>query len=473
MSGSYKRRMILVLALVLSTDAAVPRFDRVPCAPEVATDERIECGTLVVPENRAKEDTRAIELPVMIFRSRAEKPAPDPLVFMTGGPGNSNTGGRRSGKGLPFLDERDFIVVEQRGTHFARPALECPEINRVRGEMAAGKIRGDAKLLEAAAACRASFVASGVDLDGYTTASSADDLEDLRRLLGIGEWNLYGLSYGTRMMLTYLRRHPAHVRSVILDSVLPPEVNFDEVATANLQRSLNLVFDGCAIDRECSAAHPNLRKQFAGLIARADREPLPLGLDAEVRGAQVVGAIYSALHNPQAIPVIPRIISNAANGNFTALQQIIRDNLGPSSFTWGLRLSVWCAEEMPFQNPERIAAQLSPTLGLGGADETAASPAFCRAWNVAPAPAVENEPVQSDVPALIFSGEFDPDTPPEWGRRMLDAMPNAKFVELRGRSHGAGFNACGEELVRAFLRAPRAPLAADCALRMRGARFGK
>jgi pimeloyl-ACP methyl ester carboxylesterase len=468
--------MILVLALVLSN--AVPRSEPVPCAAEVAKDERIECGVLVVPENRGKvlrraapaqEDTeedagRAIRLPFMLFRSRAEKPAPDPLVFMTGGPGNSNTSNRRSGKGLPFLNDRDFIVLEQRGTKLAEPALECPEVNRVRGEMAAGRAT-NATLIEAATACRAKLVAEGVDLDGYNSIESADDLEDLRKLLGYEQWNLFGLSYGTRMMLTYLRRHPAAVRSVVLDSVLPPEANFDEVSARNLLRSLNVMFDACAVDPVCGAANPNLREQFAELVARADREPLKIDADATVRGAQVVDAIYSALHSPQAIPLIPKIIANASSGNYAALQQLIRDNLGPSRFTWGLRLSVWCSEEMPFEDPQRIASQTSPTLGLGGIDEGAATPALCGAWNVAPVPAIENEPVKSDVPVLIFTGEFDPDTPPQWGRRLLSAMPNAKYVEFRGRSHGAGFNPCGEQIVLAFLRAPREELPVNCALR--------
>ena len=456
--------MILVLALVLS--AAVPRIESVPCAAEVAKDERIECGVLVVPEKRMQKEAREIRLPYMLFRSRAEKPAPDPLVFMTGGPGNSNTSNRRSGKGLPFLDERDFVVLEQRGTKLAQPALECPEINRIRGEVAAGRTT-NAALLEAAAACRASLVAQGIDLDGYNSIESADDLDDLRKLLGYPQWNVFGLSYGTRLMLTYLRRHPASVRSAVLDSVLPPEANFDEVGALNLLRALNAMFDTCAVDPVCGAAHPNLRQQFAELVARADREPLKMDVDATVRGAQVVDAIYSALHNPQAIPLIPRIIANAANGDLSALEQLVRDNLGPSRFTWGLRLSVWCAEEIPFENPQRIASQTSPALGLGGIDEGTATPALCDAWKVAPVAAVENEPVRSDVPVLIFAGEFDPDTPPQWGRRLLASMPNARFVEFRGRSHGAGFHKCGEKIVVAFLRTPQAPLAADCASRMR------
>jgi len=456
---------IVVLAILLaSPTSSTPRFERAACPVEVAPDERIECGALFVPENRDKIGSRAIRLPVMIFRSRSSSPAPDPLVFITGGPGNSSVAGRRSGKEIPFLDDRDFIVLEQRGTRFAQPSLECPEINRIKGEIAAGRSTGKA-LIAAATECRKSLVASGVDLDGYTTAASADDLEDLRKLLGYEKWNLHGLSYGTRVVLTVLRRHPAGVRSVVLDSVLPHEVNFDEVSAANLLRALGVVFDSCAIDRDCSAAHPNLRERFREVVARADRNPLPLDVDANVRGAQVVDAIYSALHSPQAIRQIPCIIANAGSRNYDALKQLVQQNLGPSRSTWGLRLSVWCAEEMPFENPERIASQVSPSLGLGGIDEGTATPELCRAWNVKAAPAIENEPVKSDVPALIFAGEFDPDTPPAWGRSLLDSMPNARYVEFRGRSHGAGFNRCGAEIFAAFLRAPSAPLPVDCALR--------
>jgi pimeloyl-ACP methyl ester carboxylesterase len=468
---------------VPSTATRVPRFERSACPIEVAPEERIDCGLLSVPENRRKADTGTIRLPVMIFRSRAAKPSPEPLLFMPGGPGGSAVAGRRSGKGNPLLDERDYILLEPRGAKFAQPALECPELNALHGEMATGRLRGQRALqalAKAAGRCRAALTSAGVDLDGYTTEATADDLEDLRKALGYEKWHLHGFSYSTRLMLTVLRRHPSGVRSVILDSVLPPEVNFDEVATANLLRALNLVFDGCAIDRDCGAAHPHLRERFARLIATAERRPLPLALDvsatggrpAEIRGAQVVEALYSALHDPELIPRLPRIISGAAAGDYQELAPLVKGNQGPSSFTWGLRLSVWCAEEMPFENPARIAAQLSPSLGLGGVSEVAATPEVCRAWNVTAAPAVEDTPVKSDVPALILAGEFDPDTPPDWGRQLLESMPNAHYVELRGRSHGAGFNPCGGSITLAFLRAPDTAPPVGCALELRGADFG-
>ncbi len=481
----------LALPLLLSAPSFVPaqaappdppRFERASCPVEVAADERVDCGVLIVPENREKPGSRGIRLPVMIFRSRSATPAPDPIVFVTGGPGNSNVAGRRSAKGIPFLDERDYILLEPRGARHAQPALECPRTNEIKGEIAAGRLRGqaaDAALLEAATACRQALVSAGVDLDGYNSVAGADDLDDLRLALGLRAWNLHGVSYGTRLLLTLLRRHPQGVRSVILDSVLPPEVNFDEVSAFNLIRSLNLVFDGCAVDRECGAAFPDLRGQFARLVARADRKPLPLvlgpdatGQGVQVRGAQVVDALYSALHDTQAIPRIPRIIDDAASGRYESLSGLVKGNQGPSSFTWGLRYSVWCSEESPFENAGRVAAQVSPALGLGGIDEGTATPEACRAWKVKAAPRVENEPVTSAVPALIFAGEFDPDTPPQWGRGLLAGLSNAYYVEMRGRSHGAGFNACGAEITKAFLRDPGSPPPVGCALATRGADFG-
>jgi len=460
---------------------AVPRYEPGPCPTEIASDERVDCGVLVVPERRGVADTRAIRLPVMIFRSRLAVPAADPVLYMAGGPGGSTVAGRRSGKNVPFLDDRDFILLEQRGAHHAQPALRCPDINRLKGEVAAGRLRGTAAteaLSAAAAACRRQLTSSGVDLDGYTSAETADDIEDLRKALGYKTWNLQGISYSTRLMLTVLRRHPAGVRSVILDSVLPPDVNFDEVSAANLWRALNVVFDACAVDRVCSAAHPDLRGTFARLVAAADVRPLPIGVvdehgrAVEIRGAEVVDAIYAALHDVQAIPRIPSIIADAAHGRYETLAALVNGNQGPSNYSWGLRYSVWCAEEMPFQDPARIASQVSPALGLGGINEGAATAEECRAWNVTPAAAVENTSVVSDVPALVFAGEFDPDTPPAWGRGLLETMPHARYVELRGRSHGAGFSACGAEIARAFLRDPRGPLPVDCALKLRGVAFG-
>jgi len=474
--------LIAVFLFAAPFAAQAATYEKTPCPATVAQDEKIECGILAVPENRHKADSRTIRLPVMIFRSRSATPAPDPVIFLPGGPGGSSVANKHSGKNNPFLDDRDYILLEPRGAKMAQPALECPRINAIKGEVSAGRYSpaaGDAALTAAAAQCRTDLTAQGIDLDGYTSAQTADDIDDLRQVLGIAQWNVFGHSYGTRLALTLLRDHPQGIRSIILDSVLPPEADFDASASANLWRAIHAVFDGCAVDSACHTAWPDLEQHFRALVEQANAAPLvpavPItgsdGKPATVNGAAVIDAIYSALHDPSAIGRIPAIIEDAYAGRTDALMTLVKNNQGPSGFTWGLRLSVWCGEEMPFQNPALVEDQTASHWGLGGIDERTASIAICKAWNVAPADAREKAPVSSETPVLVLSGEFDPDTPPQWARGLLAHLPNARVVLMPGQSHGAGFNRCGGRLETAFLRDPQGVLDTGCVVAMPSASF--
>lgn len=469
---------VLLLCLVLAPACARTRpasFIRSTCPASIrAAGGTVECGLLHVPENRHAGTSRTIALPVAIFHSTSKHPAPDPVLFLPGGPGGSAMADPLRASHNPFLAERDYILLEPRGAAFAQPALQCPRINDLEGRIAAGHLRGAAAqtaFVDAATACRKRLVADGIDLDGYTSSETAQDIEDLRRLLGYRQWNLFGLSYGTRLALTVLREHPHSVRSLLLDSVLPAHVDFDESATANLRRALDAVFDGCAVDTACSRAYPHLHRDFAELVTQADRQPLPmpdvLGSDDKpvtVRGAEVVAALYGALHRPDMIARIPTIIEHGLHGDTSELAALVKSDQGRSSFAWGLRLSIWCSEEMPFEDPGRVEAQTAPAWGLGGVDERTTSPAVCRAWHVPPAPDRANAPVTSDTSVLALSGAFDPDTPPSWARSLIRHMPHARVIEFPDRSHAAGFTACGARIEPAFFHDPAAPLPTDCAL---------
>jgi pimeloyl-ACP methyl ester carboxylesterase len=334
--------------------------------------------------------------------------------------------------------------------------------------------------LEAAARCRSSLVAQGVDLRGYTSAETAADIEALRNALGYPRWNLFGHSYGTRLAMTVLRDYPGSVRSVLLDSVLPIEANFDESASGNLVRSLEAIWAACRADPVCGRRHPHPENDFQALVAKADRQPLAMptimgsdGKPVSVRGRQVAEALYAGLHDPRQIGQLPQWVAGSLAGHTEALARLVQANQGPSSFNWGLRLSVWCAEEMPFEDGARVDNQLSPAWGLAGIDERAASPALCKAWNVPAAAPVENMPVKSAVPVLILSGEFDPDTPPSWARLLQANLTHARVVVMPGQSHGAGFNRCGAQIEAAFFHAPEAPLPMDCVSTMHSAEFGR
>ena len=442
----------------------VPRFEKATCPVPVAAGESIDCGLLIVPEHRGTFHTRTIQLPVMVFRSTSANPSPDPIVYLPGGPGLSSVDGHTSSKGNPFLAERDQILLEGRGNKFARPSLACPELNLLRIRRASG-----AEQLSAIARCRAEVTASGIDLDGYTSAESADDLEDLRLLLGIREWNLIAYSYGTDLAQVVLARHPQGIRSVVLDSVLPVDMNYDEIAAAPLQRAIDQMLNGCAANPLCATRSPNLRIRLKALIARADRVGLRANDGRTLRGRDIVDAIAAALQQPSKIPELPRMILDAADGDLSGLMPLLIEST--SNYNWGLRLSIWCGEKMSFERPELVAGQISPALGLGRADTRTVSVEMCAAWHVASAAPSAHRQVESDVPALILAGEFDPITPPAWGISLLKTMPNARFVLVPGQSHGAMFNRCGGQLTLAFLHDPSAPLNLDCIMKSVGADF--
>jgi len=485
------RSWIVASTLVCSTAAGaqgasavspLPHFEKTTCAGPLLQDDKAECGILSVPENRSSEKSRVIHLPVVVLHSRAPGAPRDAVLFMTGGPGLSSVSRAPTSRDVIFTEDRDYVLLEQRGAPNADPALTCPEMAEPKSEIAAGRLkRAPAdKVLEAAARnCRNRLVSEGVDLSGYTSAETAADIEDLRKALGYEQWDLYGISYSTRLMLTVARDYPNSVRSMLLDSVLPLEVNFEEASAANMIRALNVVFDRCAGSPGCAHSYGDVRKKFYDLIRRSDEAPLRLsitpqeagGKPPKIAGAEVARAFYSALHDLNAIPDLPRLISEASRGDYQGLTGLVRKNLGASGFAWGLRYSVWCSEELPFEDRSAIAAQVSPAQGLGGLNLGTLPPEVCDAWQVPSAPTKENQAVVSSVPTLIMAGEFDPDTPPAWGQQLVGPLSHAYFVELRGRSHVAGYYRCGQQLAAEFVRHPEKAPALDCALSARGVEF--
>jgi pimeloyl-ACP methyl ester carboxylesterase len=190
----------------------------------------IACGMLTVREDRSQPNGATIQLAVAIIPTRSPTPAPDPVVYLAGGPGSAALSGapRLARAWAPFLANRDLIVFDQRGTGFSRPALRCPESERSSDAELGRVLSADESVRAEVAAlqrCHARLVREGVHLGAYTSAASAHDLEDLRVALGYGRWNLLGISYGTRLALTAMRDTPQSIRSVILDSTYPLQVN--------------------------------------------------------------------------------------------------------------------------------------------------------------------------------------------------------------------------------------------------------
>jgi pimeloyl-ACP methyl ester carboxylesterase len=272
---------------------------------------------------------------------------------------------------------------------------------------------------------------------------------------------LLGISYVTRLGLTLMLDHPAGIRSVILDSVVPPEVDLYGDAAQNGEAGFERTFAACAADAACAEKYPDPMAQLLSVITALDQEPL-MACKRQIDGAEVANILFNLLYSPVAVAFVPRIIDDLAEGDSTLFEEVACD-LGRVNFSLPMHLSIQCAEEVPFTSSEAIAAldsEVRPELvpGLSGAGFIS----VCAEWPVPAAAAIENQAVESGLPTLVLSGYFDPITPPRYGEQVDETLSNSQFFLVQNESHGASLSACGLSLVRAFLQAPGEPVEASC-----------
>ncbi len=476
-------------AQVAPTVAYEPRFEPAACQFAIPPGTAPECGYLVVPEDRTIPDGAVVRLHVARFRTSAAQPQPDPVIHLSGGPGspsldyaayyfNYGMGGVLSG--------RDYIIFDQRGTGFSLPGLHCPERFEIVPALLSS-IDYDQQLaleVQAAAACRDRLQAQGINLAAYTSAASAADVDDLRRVLGYEQVNLYGVSYGSRLALTIMRDYPETLRSVILDSPYPPQVNLYTSWPSSAQRAFDALFDACSADPSCSAAYPNLEEEFYALVDRLNADPPAVSVTDPATGAvhEVVltggvfmDVVFVGLYPPFFIPQLPQLIDEVRNGQYYGLLPARLQLSFARSSSVGMRNSVQCAEEIPFglyQDVIDASLDLRPQVREHFVHSMESMFAICEVWGVPPLPPVENESVSSAIPTLILTGQLDPITPPEWGRLAAQTLTTAYVYEFPGAGHWQmRSGACPLQIGMAFLQNPYQPPDAGCITGMGGPGF--
>ncbi|MBS1795654.1 MAG: alpha/beta hydrolase [Acidobacteria bacterium] len=460
----------------------VPRFETGDCAVPAPPDEKnIVCGYLVVPEKRAAPNGRTIRLPIAILKSTAANPRPDPVLRTFGGPGASSLGLIRSRRATPFLRDRDLIVFEQRGTKYAQPALNCPEVDEAK--IAGVKRALDARTarqseLDAARACYDRLRREGSDLSAYNSVESAADIEDLRRVLKIDKLNLWGLSYSSRLMLTVMRYHPQGIRAVVLESSLPPEINYDEKGVDAIVAALDRVFANCRADADCAKAYPALEKEFYETVANFNKTPLAVEKQDEKTGEKFVIRLdgndfvtwivdYLLSADGAAIANVPLVVHRTFGGDTSIFKRYAVTKLETGSGL-GMRYSVWCGEEFPFEKMTKIRAQSFRYPGLKGY-EVMSLPDICGVWKVPAAARIENTPVESSIPTLVVSAEYDAYTPPAWSASLARHLKNHFLLEIPWAGHGPAFSTpCLGAAIADFFDDPQKAPAPDCVRETRG-----
>jgi pimeloyl-ACP methyl ester carboxylesterase len=430
-----------------------PHFEQSACPIEFPPPLKVDCGVLTVPENRVKDNGRTIRLPVAIVRARSSSPAPDPIVFVTGGPATNEIDRflAQFFASLPFAANRDFILYNQRGVGFADPRLGCPEFDRA----LATAFPADptwSQALAAVAQCRDRLAGQGIELEAYNSAEDAADLRDLRVGLGYAEWNMYVVSAGGIIGLTAMRLYPEGIRSVILDS---PLGNMYEIVT-DLQRAhirlLEMIFARCAANTACEAAYPNLRTRFYDRVHALRVQPVVLSIPVEGGGSRsltVDGDVLlgesSACEDPFCALDMPARLDLVARGDVAGFFDFTFSLNGPNDpfVAEGKKGVSHCHDSFAFEHTSDLqqAARESPEFRSLLLNRLPLIPdkwntkEACKAWQVGRAEPAQHRLVTSTIPTLILSGEWDGAVSPVHAQEIASTLSRSFFVEFQGIGH--------------------------------------
>ena len=464
-------RRLACLSVLLALFACAACSDHAPARriklsecrlPQVA--QAVQCGTLDVPENRQRPNARRLSIFVAVLPANTLSPKPDPLVLLAGGPGQAaSTLGPFALQLAAVRRQRDIVLIDQRGTGRSSP-LSCPAF--APDEHA----EFDLDPVPKATLCASQLAAQGVDVAQYTTSAWIADLDAMREALGYERVNLWGGSYGTRVAQEYVRRHPEHVRSVVLDGVAPPSLRIAFDVWRTRADALDAIIAACRASKPCAKAHPDPEATLRDIrraLERGRTVRVPDPRTGEAREIHVdfdtiVAALQPLTYLPETASLIPELLSLAHEGEYEPLFAAAVTVVGdlPYEFTPALFYSVTCAEDVP-----RITAQ---ERARGVADErvrTLAKRAIavCDRWPKGNYPADFTQPLTSPLPFLLFSGGLDPVTPPAYGAEVAEGLANSRHVIATGFGHIVSPHDCAPRLIADFVDAGGfGKLAQDC-----------
>lgn len=417
---------------------------------------KARCGKLQRPENPADPDSAVLELFVAVVPALNLEPEHDPFVPIAGGPGQASTEfyAATATAFEAVRRSRDIVLIDQRGT----------------GRSAKMHCEADEELVQGAFSREQTIAESQSCLDTlphdprfFTTSVAVQDLEALRIALGYEQLNLYGISYGTRVAQHFLRQYPESTRSVVLDGVVAPQIALGPGVAIKAQNTLDSIFDRCAENVECNERFPNIRTDFAALRTRLADDPVLVSMANPMNGkaeevhfsdSELSGALRLLSYHPTTVALMPLLIDEAVNENYAPLAaqfMMIAENMS-NALSIGMHNAVVCTEDAPYFEGEDVTRDALDATYLGPLQLDALE-AICSVWPKGTIDDEFKEPVASDIPVLLLSGDADPITPPAYGDLAAVDLGNALHLTGKNQGHGQAPRGCVSDIIGDFVAA--------------------
>ncbi|RYY76967.1 MAG: alpha/beta hydrolase [Gammaproteobacteria bacterium] len=429
-----------------------PDFSKTGKAP---VEQNAQCGSFDVNENPLDSKSKKISLNVLRIPAVNPVPEKDPLFVIAGGPGQSavvvaETIHRAFSE---IRKNRDILFVDQRGTGKSNP-LDCDV-----EEDPLKQLPEDAQKIMMQEATRKCIEKHKMSAPFYTTNYAVIDIDEVRKALGYEKINLWGGSYGSRVVLEYMRRYPAHTRAGILDGAAPVAIAlpwFMEVdALAGLQ----------AINKQC-AETPACMSHYGDIVEKAQRVSNQLLVKSQeikiahprtqekitvtLTAQDFSGVVRLALYNRDISSLLPQVISEAHAGEyelFASLSYLAKSKSEMSGISYGMHYTIACTEDYPLYK-DKNASDTNVFLNSNIVQHYSE---ICAQWPHASLPTDYWDDIKSDIPTLVLSGAMDPVTPPRWGDLVARKLTNATHVVAPGGHHIITGDGCISQLIAAFI----------------------
>lgn len=475
----------------------VPRWEATACRHNPPAGSTTHCGFLIVPMRRDDPTGPTVRVYHTIFPALDGSTGNLPVVYWTGGPGAETLGAINLFEAADdpalgiyrkaFGSNRDLIVVDQRGGNQSSPTIYCSqELGPERDAVYGMTFRDAADLrVQRMIACRERLTGQGIDLSGFNTYEIALDLVDYMQVMGLPKINIYGASYGTRLTMQAMRLFPDLINAVILDSVLPPELNPFIMEVQGTQHGIDRLVEASRDD------FPMIQTYIETILNRLEANPVTVTAhhydsmgnptdnhDVLVTGVKFIDYLANQLRETPYNRNLPKNLEDMFN---TENYQMIADSwLGTVDFSFpvggaaesaavvGMFQSVFAANDAFYATPQDVFDNIGANVSSPGFADWLANtfvwqePCMLDSWNVEPLPVSATTPVESDIPTLMFVGDLDVATPEIFSRPSEPFLSNHVYHVIRA-GHATAFLPCVLDMIEAWLNDPGVPPTNGCA----------
>lgn len=448
------------------------------CGFVIPWQATVTCGELRTPKDKGE-----FSIAFAILHDDSPQHRPDPVVYLQGGPG---AGARIHKDGIAqwlawqnYANVgRDIILIDPRGTGRSRPALNCDDYSVFNRSLMRKNMLLSDELAQGYTVATHCFLQlknshQPVAYDLIGTQKNAEDVRALMSLLDYSEWNILGVSYGTRLALEIARQEQAHpqavqLKSMVLDSVYPAGYGGVQTWPRVLDEAMQKFFASCEIHATCDADKKSpllLSDRFIRALKQLQQHPMELTVprwDGEapitflVNDHRFLSASFAAIYDPKDWPNIIAAITAVEQGKTAGLKPIIEPYINNSfnaDFNSLAFMAVDCADNQirSQQAYDKQVAQF-PLWAEYTRDQ----------WRYQVCHGLQAEKSQdaltfaaSELPSLLLAGRLDPITPVQWAEELHELLPQSQLVVRDELAHSIlSSDACLLENLQYFFDAP-------------------